>query len=183
DMNMDSSNTTSSDGSMMVMMTPFFHFIGGDYLLFKAWKPSSGGVIAGTCIGLLFFAIFERWANAISPVLEDHLRQRALRKMPTSSIPGDMTTISRRTSSDTAETPPVAKKPNSRLPKRSIPPFIPSVDIPRGICYAFQRLLGFALMLAVMTYHSGYIISIIVGLGLGEILFGRIATRVVKPNY
>ena len=33
---------------------------------------------------------------------------------------------------------------------RSSPPFIPAYDIPRGIAFAFQALLGYALMLAVM---------------------------------
>jgi copper transporter 1 len=31
-------------------------------------------------------------------------------------------------------------------------------------------------MLAVMTFQAAYIISIVIGLGLGEILFGRIAS-------
>lgn len=33
---------------------------------------------------------------------------------------------------------------------RTIPPFILTHDVPRGMIYAFQALLGYALMLAVM---------------------------------
>lgn len=39
--------------------------------------------------------------------------------------------------------------PLRRAP-RTIPPFIPAHDIPRGALYAFQALLTYALMLAVM---------------------------------
>lgn len=52
-------------------------------------------------------------------------------------------------SSDTTEDPPPVKKSNL-MPKRSFPPFMTTVDVPLGILYAFQRLLGFGLMLSVM---------------------------------
>ena len=77
---------------------------------------------------------------------------------------------------------------------RTSPPFVASHDLPRGVMFAFQALLAYLLMLAVMcaplpsyltfshqltlilssrTFQAAYIISIIVGLGLGEVLFGR----------
>lgn len=37
---------------------------------------------------------------------------------------------------------------------RLSPPFIASHDVPRGIAFAFQALLGYALMLAVMWVYS-----------------------------
>jgi len=59
--------------------------------------------------------------------------------------------------------------------RRTIPPFVLSHDAARGALYSLQALLSYALMLAVMTFQAAYIISIVIGLGLGEILFGRIA--------
>ncbi|KAK7042004.1 CTR copper uptake transporter [Favolaschia claudopus] len=53
------------------------------------------------------------------------------------------------------------------------PPFRLSQDLPRGALYALQTFLGFAFMLAVMTFQAAYIISVVVGLGVGEMLFGR----------
>ncbi|KIM88492.1 hypothetical protein PILCRDRAFT_814390 [Piloderma croceum F 1598] len=50
--------------------------------------------------------------------------------------------------------------------------FTPAQNIPRGAIHALQALLGYFLMLAVMTFQAGYLIFIVVGLGLGEILFG-----------
>ena len=43
-----------------------------------------------------------------------------------------------------------ADKPRQVRSPRTIPPFIASHDIPRGALYAFQALLMYALMLAVM---------------------------------
>jgi copper transporter 1 len=73
-------------------------------------------------------------------------------------------------------------------------PFIAAHDIPRGAVYALQVLLGYTLMLAIMyalliclfvgcwthyfvicrTFQAAYLISIIIGSGLGEVLFGKI---------
>lgn len=44
----------------MMDMTPWLHFGNTDYLLFEAWRPSSHGTIAGACIGLFAFCIFDR---------------------------------------------------------------------------------------------------------------------------
>ena len=55
----------------------------------------------------------------------------------------------------------------------AVVPFIASHDIPRGIIHFVQAVLGYAFMLAVMTFQLGFILSICVGFGVGEILFGR----------
>ena len=78
---------------------------------------------------------------------------------------------------------------------RSDPPFILSHDISRGIIHTAQALLHFALMLVVMyvalsssrrclcahipvrTFQVGFILAIVVGLGVGEALFGRFSSH------
>ncbi|KIJ68748.1 hypothetical protein HYDPIDRAFT_173400 [Hydnomerulius pinastri MD-312] len=132
-------NVSDGSSSMDMMMIPWLHFSGGDFLLFKTWQPTSNGAIAGACIALVAFCILERWLAAFRRSQE--LRWRAS----------------------------IVVRTNPRL----IPPFIPSHDIPRGIIQAFQSTFSYALMLAVMTFNAAYIISIILGLGIGEILFGR----------
>ena len=76
---------------------------------------------------------------------------------------------------------------------RSIPPFIPTHDISRGVVYGIEALLRYALMLAVMyvrvsilpsarvhfsyfprTFQAAYFITIVAGLAVGEIAFGRL---------
>lgn len=77
---------------------------------------------------------------------------------------------------------------------RSTPPFILSHDLVRGIAFAGHSALQFAFMLVVMcvpldfymlitltlhsrTFQVGFILSIVVGLGVGETLFGRFASQ------
>ena len=51
---------TNTSSTSMDMMTPWLHFGNTDYLIFKTWRPSSHGAIAGACIGLFAFCILER---------------------------------------------------------------------------------------------------------------------------
>lgn len=77
---------------------------------------------------------------------------------------------------------------------RTITPFIATHDIPRGILYSLQMFMMYLLMLAVMcaqslymfslllkyssrTFQAAFFISIVVGLGIGEMLFGRLVGR------
>ena len=57
--------STMNSTSAMTMMTPWLHFSGEDYLIFKAWRPMSNGAIAGACIALIAFCILERWIAAL----------------------------------------------------------------------------------------------------------------------
>ena len=56
-------------------MTPWLHFGNADYLIFKAWHPSSRGAVAGACIGLFLFCILDRCLAAFRRTQE--LRWRA----------------------------------------------------------------------------------------------------------
>ncbi|TBU35037.1 Ctr copper transporter [Dichomitus squalens] len=199
----------------MDTMIPWLHFTSGDKLLFEAWQPSSKGAIAGACIGLLLFAIFERWVNGMRGVLEAQWKKQCVpRSLHTwlyvdaihAAVPRALAAMSSPASRDEChssdpsfqnpsnspdsksamldgveevEVNPLATKA-ARRPQRSsrmIPPFIPSHDVPRGALFAFQALLFYVLMLAVMTFQAGYLISIVVGLAIGEVLFGRFGSR------
>ncbi|KAF9229663.1 hypothetical protein BS17DRAFT_771761 [Gyrodon lividus] len=185
-----SSGLDSSNGTMEDMMIPWLHIGGGDFLLFKTWQPSSHGAIAGSCIGLLVFCVLERFlaayrrtqelrwrARALGLVLKHHSASRlqssngAEADKVKSQDPGDVISIAEealQTNESSGTVAPV------RMSPRLIPPFIPSHDIPRGIIQAIQTTFSYALMLAVMTFNGAYIISVILGLGIGEMLFGRI---------
>ncbi|XP_006463819.1 hypothetical protein AGABI2DRAFT_225744 [Agaricus bisporus var. bisporus H97] len=171
---MDMHMNMTSGAHAGMMMVPFFHFAGGDFLLFEAWKPTSGGAIGGACVGIFFFAMFERLVHAFSPALLLYFAPRR----PRSAIES----LRDHTSSPdhSSKASDISMKEEGRLSPRTTPLFVFSVDVPRGFIHGFQRLLGFILMLVAMTFHAGYILSIIFGLTLGEILFGRIAYRVVK---
>ncbi|CDO72434.1 hypothetical protein BN946_scf184977.g134 [Trametes cinnabarina] len=172
-----------ANSSMIVaMMVPWLHFTSGDNLLFKTWHPSSKGAIAGACIGLALFAILERWVDAMRALAESHWRRSALSLMSNEKNESPCHTADAfEQDKKAAEVEEVKAAPlpshRSGHPARAlrtIPPFIASHDIPRGALYAFQALLMYALMMAVMSFQAAYIISIIVGLGIGEVLFGRV---------
>ncbi|KAI6005081.1 Ctr copper transporter [Pisolithus orientalis] len=164
-------------------MNAWLHFGKSDYLLFETWRPSSNGAIAGTCIAIFAFAIFDRSLAALRRTREDHWKTRlvhthkgfqlinALSALDGGKAVGTGEVVGEVLSTDS----PHDAKNISRATLRSIPPFVPFHDIPRGIIYAIQTASSYILMLTVMTFNAAYIISIILGLGVGEVLFGRIA--------
>ncbi|KZS95928.1 hypothetical protein SISNIDRAFT_483344 [Sistotremastrum niveocremeum HHB9708] len=162
------------------MMMPWMHFSLGDSLWFSAWVPQSKGALAGACIGLFMLAIIERWLAAMRGVMEAYWRRRAIVAARIAGISNAATSVNEKESQTEIESLP--KLNNATRPAegriaalRTMAPFIPAHDIARGIIHAAQAALGYALMLAVMTFQAGFLISIVVGLGVGEIIFGRYA--------
>lgn len=165
-------------------MNSWLHFGKSDYLLFEAWRPSSNGAIIGASIAIFASGVLDRSLAAWRRSQEDHWRTRTLAllsKQPahalSSSVPHRGKTISAREVVE--ETPRSDSSQDVRSTSytilRSIPPFIPSHDIPRGIMHSIQTASSYVLMLIVMTFNAAYIIPVILGLGMGEALFGRIA--------
>ncbi|KAJ3711397.1 copper transporter [Lentinula raphanica] len=152
----------SMDGSMDLAsgnMLTYLHFtIGGDILWFQGWVPQGPGAMFGACVGLFILALVDRWIAACRAMMEVHWAKR----------------LNANTNSDKAKIVPPSTLGNVLLMRRA-PPFIPAHDIVRGIMHAGQAALSFAFMLAVMTFQLGFIISLVVGLGVGETLFGRYA--------
>ncbi|OJA09117.1 hypothetical protein AZE42_02572 [Rhizopogon vesiculosus] len=165
-----------------MMMTPWLHFSGEDYFIFKTWQPRSNGAIAGACIALVAFCILERWIAALRRQWEIYWGSRAhALMMRDQRFPSDGQHVG-----DTAadaidpdkieETSPSYQATSEavRSRPRSVPPFIPMHDIPRGILHGIQVLFSYILMLVIMTFNASYVISIVLGLAIGEVLFGRI---------
>ncbi|EMD32720.1 hypothetical protein CERSUDRAFT_57950 [Gelatoporia subvermispora B] len=165
----------SMDGSMALTsgeMLPYLHFTPGDMLWFMGWVPDTTGAMVGTCIGLFLLALVERWIAACRAVIEAHWNQRsqivradrASGKLPVSTRPDPKHLSSSSSSIATAA---------STVTMRGAPPFILWHDLSRGIVHAVQSAIKFTLMLVVMTFQVSFIIAIVVGLGVGETLFGR----------
>jgi len=175
---MPTSSSSADSMTMLGSMIPWLHFSGGDNLFFKTWAPSSAGAIAGACIGLVVLAILERGISGIRNVIAGNWKKSALAMLARDVEPSpDSSSTCHEKSPDIAEEASSVKDAPSLKqgrPARTLPPFIASHDIPRGVLFALQALLGYVLMLAVMTFQAAYIISIIAGLGIGEMLFGRL---------
>lgn len=153
------------------MMMPYFHADGGDNLLLESWVPSSPRAVAGASFALFFLAILERFVNGLRGRLQGYWASNALHRSAEHVIREDnASNKSERVWSSRGR----ALIPTPR--KRIVPPFILAHDFTRGIIYIIQAAIVYALMLAVMTFQVGYFVSIVLGLGVGELSFGRWAS-------
>ena len=73
---MDTSPSDDSMGVMSVMMKPWLHFTGGDYLYFSTVAPSSHGAITGAAIVLFVIALLDRFVFAIRGVMGQRWKKR-----------------------------------------------------------------------------------------------------------
>ncbi|KAL0953024.1 hypothetical protein HGRIS_007228 [Hohenbuehelia grisea] len=155
------------DGAMQLAsghMLPYLHFTLGDALWFQGWVPKSTGAMVGTCIGLFLLAIVERWIAAMRAMMEVHWRKSAQIALSQKL---------NRSQSSIRDEEGKSRSVTSLLTMRTAPPFILSHNIARGVMHVGQTALGFAFMLAVMTFQLGFIFAIVLGAGVGETIFGR----------
>ncbi|KAK2459811.1 hypothetical protein APHAL10511_008132 [Amanita phalloides] len=162
---MSGMNMGTDAGSGMSQMMSFLHFTPiGDTLWFHGWITGSPGAMIGACIGLFLLAIFERYVAAARAIVERAWYQSAQYGM-----------------SDKLNEFPHHKSPLGVQVKNSIslrsgphtPAFILSQDLARGAVHMVHSALKYLFMLAVMTFQLGFIISICIGAGVGEVIFGR----------
>lgn len=171
----------SMDGNATGGMSAWMHVVGGDTIWFEGWAPSSPGAIAAATIGLFLLAIVERWLSAMRTVMEAWWKQKA-EAVVAARLVGLRPPASEKSvecggseaSLAAVASPPVSGAAALRLASiRTSAPFILSHDLSRGVLHAMQSAISYALMLAVMTFQVAYFIGIVVGLGVGEFLFGR----------
>jgi len=137
------------------------------------WHKRAMALVAASEQPLPLASVHKSKAKVLDPGSETQDSDEKL--SPTPPYVNEIRVESRNT---TLLAPPMPTNPPRppRMPSlRTIPPFIAEHDIPRGILFAFQMFLGYLLMLAVMTFQAAYLISIILGLGIGEAVFGRVS--------
>ncbi|KAF8600395.1 hypothetical protein BDV93DRAFT_525426 [Ceratobasidium sp. AG-I] len=173
--------TTSADMSTMMMMTPYFHWLGdADALFFRAWVPRSPGALVGACIALVTLAVFERFlANAKGLVEAWWRRRHAAQITRTLVTPDNASTHSHSKSIESGSG--VAYLMGAVAPPL-IPPFEWVHDLTRGAMQGVQSLIGFFLMLSVMTYNAAFLIAVVVGLAVGEVTFARLGRSGAHPG-
>jgi len=161
------------DGMSGMAMKPYLHFTPGDALWFTGWTPSSSGAIFGACFGLFLLSIAERLLNLIRAIMDAEWARRTQKKR---ELDGGQEPLPS-TSPDPREIASPPRYRSSRLLTTSlISTAVIHIRIHRGILFALQSAIAYFLMLAVMTYNASFFLSIVVGLGVGEVLFGRFTT-------
>ncbi|KAG8695731.1 hypothetical protein FRC09_008969 [Ceratobasidium sp. 395] len=180
---MSGSSSSEFSGAMMI---PYLHFTGGDYLYFAGIAPTSKGAIAGACIALVFLAILERAVAGARGIFELKLAERkrilAVRKQDTPPAEsgleapvvgkdgGDITSTP---GSTLRSSPTFSLQPLPARRQRVMAPLLWTHDLARSALFVIQSFFLYAIMLGVMSFNAGYIISIIAGSAIGEVLFGR----------
>ncbi|THH16048.1 hypothetical protein EUX98_g9366 [Antrodiella citrinella] len=171
DMSMDDAMSLTT-GRMLT----YLHFTSGDNLWFLGWVPKSSGAMVGACVGMLLLGILDRWIAACRAVMEMHWAKRGL-----------ILEVNRRNAKGLPVATPTSERFSTTtsgqfvnaLTMRTVSPFVFWHDFTRGFMYFGQASLQFAFMLAIMTFQLGFILSLVVGLGIGETLFGRYASHAV----
>ncbi|KAG8785900.1 hypothetical protein FRC12_017070 [Ceratobasidium sp. 428] len=182
DMTMPAANASAAhvetDMSAMMMMTPYFHWMAdADALYFKSWVPRSAGALVGACIGLFFLAVFERFLGGAKGLMEAWWRRRQAAQLARTLVTPDNASVHSHSKSIES---------GSALLMGATPPLIAPFelvhDLARGAMQAVQSLIGFFLMLSVMTYNGAFLIAVVLGLGIGEVAFARLGRSGAHPG-
>lgn len=164
----DNGMDMSMDGAMaltMGTMRPYLHLAPGDMLWLAGWTPLSPGAMVAACAAFVLLGLLERWLAAGKAVMHAHWAHRA-----------EVVRANRGLPDEKAHThSPLRAVLDGAVTLRTAPPFVLWNDLARGLVHAAHAALQYALMLAVMTFQVGFILALVVGLALGEMLFGRFA--------
>ncbi|KAL7416095.1 Ctr copper transporter family-domain-containing protein [Mrakia frigida] len=169
-------------GETMGMMKMWFHFTRGDTLLFESWTPVSAGSFAAACIVLVVLGIVDRAINAVRAAAEAKWSFQAQPHLNPSSSTYNVS------SSSSMPTIPLNNPKNDEalvvsprmrdlLPGRGPPaswvqPRKLGRDAVRAGLQAIQSGLGLVLMLSVMSFNVWFLLSVVVGLAIGEFFWG-----------
>lgn len=173
DMDMD-----MSTGTMM-----FFHTSFTDILYSSKWAPKTKGQYAGTVIFLIVLGFTYRFLTAWHDVLSRRLRRRAAAR--TVVVASSPTANSSQVSSidnpkeQLAQTQVQQQQPQEEVREGGLlsdwagRPWRWSVEFPLSCLSTVTAGVGYLLMLAAMTMNVGYFMSILAGIFIGELAWGR----------
>ncbi|KAJ7116708.1 Ctr copper transporter [Mycena epipterygia] len=146
-----------------MMMKTYLHFTPGDTLIFETIVPTSAGAIFGACLVLFLVSVADRYLRAVCRGLEHGLSQRTKRL-----------TTGYYFTSDSAAPHPKAPASEIQTPVAAPTCFILSHELSRGAFAGLQSTIHYFLMLVVMTFNASFIVSVILGVVVGEVAFGRL---------
>ncbi|KAI5809967.1 Ctr copper transporter family-domain-containing protein [Peziza echinospora] len=166
DMGTGTDTNTSSDNNMHSMPMAFQTNIHTP-LYALAWTPKSQGQYAGTVVFLILLAFLHRFLVAYKAVYmrrvheEEKRRGRVVAEGAGSSVKSE----------EDVNAGDEGKKSVGSVWANT--PWRFSSELPRAALGTVAAGVGYLLMLAVMTFNVGYFLSVLGGLFLGELVWGR----------
>ncbi|KAG0170635.1 hypothetical protein DFQ30_002206 [Apophysomyces sp. BC1015] len=160
------SASTTPKKSMMMSMMGTYHWttFNSDAILLEAWYPESESGYIGACFGLMFFAILSRGLMAVETYFASWRSMRAAAAEAQKAQPTD---------SALKDSEKHAAYPASLSKFPTVPPFDWVMDPARSFLTLVASFISYLLMMIVMTGNGGFFISILGGIFIGELLFGR----------
>ncbi|KAI5892190.1 uncharacterized protein SCHCODRAFT_02504038 [Schizophyllum commune H4-8] len=149
-------------------MKSYLHFTMGDVVLFDNVTPSSAGAVLGACLIFFLIAIGECYLRALRRRMDRTFSARSAmlsscRLQTLYAVSGDDSKLP--VESEVAETPSTPENKHR---------FVVSQDLSRGVIAGAQTTIHYLLMLVAMSFNASYIVSIILGVVVGETAFGRL---------
>ncbi|KAI8621772.1 Ctr copper transporter family-domain-containing protein [Chytriomyces sp. MP71] len=169
------------------MMQMYFHFAIAEYLLFKFWVPRTAAQYVLACLFVFLSGLGFEWMLAFQRRWDRTAMKRyqwLARTVKQGNGIRSRTTSNTRFASPSAEGQPL-------LPQGQLPPQVPvtlpplrrrgdvgnlrmemlQIRLLKGVGRACVAMVGYCVMLLVMTYNVGICVSVVAGLGTGSFLF------------
>ncbi|OJJ43060.1 hypothetical protein ASPZODRAFT_136602 [Penicilliopsis zonata CBS 506.65] len=159
-------NTTSSSTPM------FFRNDKRTTLYLAGWTPFSDGTYFLICSFLIGFAFITRALVAFRAVMEQRFRTKHLDRQRAAA--DDETSDTKEKKNKTIPFD-LERGPGNQQTSTGVmaPPWRLIWDVPRALLFALIATCSYLLIIAVMTMNVGYFCSVITGLFLGELTYGR----------
>ncbi|KAI1089571.1 Ctr copper transporter family-domain-containing protein [Rostrohypoxylon terebratum] len=157
------------DDSQMSPMSMTFFVSSTTSLFFKAWTPTTSAEYAGTCIFLIVLAVVMRFMLALKPIFEKSIWNTAVG-------PGGELVPDEEAGFHKEEMPtqsPLMRAYGDIRKRWAARRF--STSLGRASFELSLAIVGYLLMLAVMTMNIGYFLAVLGGLFLGTFLVGDLA--------
>lgn len=159
-------------------MNMYFHWdppaMSPDCVLFKSWKPDETGQWILACLALFFLCIVREFVLYLSKYYEiTTLSGRIVPFWPTVTRLKDLSVLY------SVQHPGYDDKDNPMIPsaKKSTDDYHKSVTLKLRIIdtvlYGISLILGYCLMLVVMTFNTRLIIAVVIGYCAGRFIFHR----------
>ncbi|KAG6878991.1 hypothetical protein C0992_006049 [Termitomyces sp. T32_za158] len=146
-------------------MLSYLHFTPGDVLWFNGWVPGKGSTLFAACVGIFLLGIAERWFTALRAGME-------------LAVARDVQVIKKKKGSGEEKKTEKCDQCQSLadvllMRNGTAAPFFVDHAWVRFIVHGAQATIAILIMLTLMTFQVSFIFSLAIGVGVGEMMYGR----------